>query len=94
MILTDGVFSMDGDFAPLPTIVDLASKYNALVFVDESHATGFISGTGRGTPEYFGVQDKIEIINSTLGKAIGGASGGYSTGHKELIDVVRQKSRP
>ena len=94
MIVTDGVFSMDGDFAPLPEIVDLASKYNALVFVDESHATGFIGATGRGTPEYFGVQDKIDIINSTLGKAMGGASGGYSTGHKELIDVLRQKSRP
>lgn len=94
MIVTDGVFSMDGDFAPLPTIVELAAKYNALVFVDESHATGFIGRTGRGTPEYFGVQDKIDIINSTLGKAMGGASGGYSTGHKELIDVLRQKSRP
>ena len=94
MIVTDGVFSMDGDFAPLPKIVELASKYNALVFVDESHATGFIGPTGRGTPEYFGVQDKIDIINSTLGKAMGGASGGYTTGHKELIDVLRQKSRP
>ncbi|OMJ70386.1 hypothetical protein SteCoe_31658 [Stentor coeruleus] len=94
MIVTDGVFSMDGDFAPLPKIVELASRYNALVFVDESHATGFIGQTGRGVPEYFGVQDKIDIINSTLGKAMGGASGGYTTGHKELIDVLRQKSRP
>ena len=94
MIVTDGVFSMDGDFAPLPAIVELASKYNALVFVDDSHATGFIGKTGRGTPEYFQVEDKIDIINSTLGKAMGGASGGYTTGHKELIDVLRQKSRP
>lgn len=94
MIVTDGVFSMDGDFAPLPEIVNLAEKYNALLFVDESHATGFIGPTGRGTPEYFGVEDKVDIINSTLGKAMGGASGGYSTGHKELIEVLRQKSRP
>lgn len=94
MIVTDGVFSMDGDFAPLTKIVELAEKYDALVFVDESHATGFIGPTGRGTPEYFGVKDKIDIINSTLGKAMGGASGGYSTGHQELIDLLRQKSRP
>lgn len=94
LIVTDGVFSMDGDFANLPRIVELAEKYDALVFVDESHATGFIGRTGRGTPEYYGVADKIDIINSTLGKALGGASGGYTTGKKEIIDVLRQKSRP
>lgn len=94
LIVTDGVFSMDGDFAPLPQIVELGEKYNALIFVDESHATGFIGKTGRGVPEYFGVQDKIDIINSTLGKALGGATGGYTTGRKEIIDLLRQKSRP
>ncbi|CAG9329518.1 unnamed protein product [Blepharisma stoltei] len=94
LIVTDGVFSMDGDFANLPRIVELAEQYNALVFVDESHATGFIGRTGRGTPEYFGVADRIDVINSTLGKALGGASGGYTTGKKEIIDILRQKSRP
>jgi glycine C-acetyltransferase len=94
LIITDGVFSMDGDFAPLPEICALAEKYNAVIFVDESHATGFIGRTGRGTPEYFGVQDKIDLINSTLGKAMGGASGGYTTGRKEAIELLRQKSRP
>lgn len=93
-IVTDGVFSMDGDFAPLPQICELAEKYNALLMVDESHATGFIGRTGRGTPEYFGVQDRVDVVNSTMGKALGGASGGYTTGRQEIIDVLRQKSRP
>lgn len=94
MVITDGVFSMDGDFAPLPEICDLAERYNAVVFLDESHSTGFIGKTGRGTPEYFGVESKIDIINSTLGKALGGASGGYTTGRREVIELLRQKSRP
>eukprot|EP00826_Nyctotherus_ovalis_P067084 TRINITY_DN999_c0_g1_i4.p1 TRINITY_DN999_c0_g1~~TRINITY_DN999_c0_g1_i4.p1 ORF type:complete len:363 (+),score=98.79 TRINITY_DN999_c0_g1_i4:308-1396(+) len=94
LIVTDGVFSMDGDIAPLSKIVDLANKYEAMIFVDESHATGFIGKTGRGTPEYFGVEKEIDIINSTLGKALGGATGGYSTGHQEMIDILRQRSRP
>lgn len=93
-IVTDGVFSMDGDIAPLDKIVAIAEKYNANIFVDESHSSGFIGKTGRGTPELFQVDDKIDVINSTLGKALGGGSGGYSTGRKELIDVLRQRSRP
>ena len=93
-IVTDGVFSMDGDIAPLDKIVNLAQKYNANVFVDESHSSGFIGKTGRGTPELFGVTEYIDVINSTLGKALGGGSGGYSTGNKELIELLRQKSRP
>lgn len=94
LIVTDGVFSMDGDIAPLPKIVDLANKHNAMIFVDESHATGFIGENGRGTPEYFGVEKEIDVINSTLGKALGGATGGYTTGHQEIIDILRQRSRP
>lgn len=94
MIVTDGVFSMDGDIAPLDKIVHLAQKYDANLFVDESHASGFLGKTGRGTPELFGVSKHIDIINSTLGKALGGGSGGYSTGRKEIIDLLRQKSRP
>eukprot|EP00656_Telonema_subtile_P040827 TRINITY_DN4590_c0_g3_i1.p1 TRINITY_DN4590_c0_g3~~TRINITY_DN4590_c0_g3_i1.p1 ORF type:complete len:422 (-),score=135.12 TRINITY_DN4590_c0_g3_i1:154-1419(-) len=94
MIVTDGVFSMDGDVAPLDKIVTLAEKYNALVFIDECHATGFFGKTGRGTDEYFGVTGKIDIINSTLGKALGGATGGYTTGRQEVIDLLRQKARP
>jgi len=93
-IVTDGVFSMDGDIAPLGTICDLADKYNAVVMIDECHATGFMGKTGRGTPEYHNVMSRIDIINSTLGKALGGASGGYTTGRKEIIDLLRQKSRP
>lgn len=89
LIVTDGVFSMDGDFAPLPQIVELAERYNALVMVDESHATGFIGRTGRGTPEYFGVADQIDIINSTMGKALGGATGGYTTGRREIVELLR-----
>lgn len=94
LIVTDGVFSMDGDITPLPKIVELATKYDAMIFVDESHATGFIGKTGKGTPEYFGVEKEIDIINSTLGKALGGATGGYTTGHQEIIDILRQRSRP
>jgi glycine C-acetyltransferase len=94
LIVTDGVFSMDGDFAPLPTICELADKYSALLFVDDSHATGFIGATGRGTPEYFGVQERVDILNSTLGKALGGGNGGYTTGRKEIVSMLRQRSRP
>ena len=89
MVVTDGVFSMDGDFAPLPQIVELCTKYNALLFVDESHATGVIGKHGRGSPEYFGVEKHIDIINSTLGKALGGATGGYTTGKKEVVELLR-----
>ncbi len=94
IISTDGVFSMDGDMAKLPEIVELAEKYDALVMVDDSHAAGFIGPNGRGTPEYFGVQDKIDILTGTLGKAFGGAMGGYTTGRKEIIEMLRQRSRP
>lgn len=94
LIATDGVFSMDGNIAPLARIVELAKKYNALVFVDECHATGFFGATGRGTEEYDNVMGEVDIINSTLGKALGGASGGYTTGPAELISFLRQKSRP
>jgi glycine C-acetyltransferase len=94
LIVTDGVFSMDGNVAPLDKIVELAKKYNALTFIDECHATGFFGKTGRGTEEFFNVMGRVDIINSTLGKALGGAAGGYTTGPKELIDLLRQKSRP
>jgi glycine C-acetyltransferase len=94
MIATDGVFSMHGDLAPLPDICYLAEKYQAMVMIDECHATGFIGDSGRGTPEYFDVSDRIDIITSTLGKAVGGASGGFTTGRKELISLLRQRSRP
>ncbi|UJR10062.1 hypothetical protein I4U23_014284 [Adineta vaga] len=94
LIATDGVFSMDGSIAPLPDIKRLAEKYNALIFVDECHATGFFGRTGRGTEEYFNMIGSIDIINSTLGKALGGAAGGYTTGSKALIDLLRQRSRP
>ena len=94
VIATDGVFSMDGQIAKLDEIVFLAEKYNAMVMIDDSHATGFIGATGRGSAEHFGVMDKIDIFTSTLGKAIGGASGGFTTGKKEIIDLLRQKSRP
>ncbi|CAF4205959.1 unnamed protein product, partial [Rotaria magnacalcarata] len=94
LIATDGVFSMDGTIAPLPDIKCLADKYHALVFVDECHATGFFGRTGRGTEEYFNMIGTIDIINSTLGKALGGAAGGYTTGSKALIDLLRQRSRP
>lgn len=94
MIMTDGAFSMHGDLALLPEICSLAEKYDALVAVDDSHATGFFGPTGRGTPEHFGVQDKVDVITSTLGKAMGGATGGFTTGRAEIIAMLRQRSRP
>ncbi|KAJ1530407.1 hypothetical protein ONE63_005315 [Megalurothrips usitatus] len=94
LIVTDGVFSMDGTVAPLPQIVELAERYGALTLIDECHATGFFGGTGRGTEEYHDISGKIDIINSTLGKALGGAAGGYTTGKTELIQLLRQRSRP
>jgi glycine C-acetyltransferase len=94
LVATDGVFSMDGYLAKLKDIVALAERYRAMVMVDESHATGFIGPTGRGTPEELGVLDKIDVITSTLGKALGGASGGFTTGRREIVDLLRQRSRP
>ena len=94
IIVTDGVFSMDGYVAQLDKIVALADQYNALVMIDECHAAGFIGKTGRGTPEYCGVHGKIDIVTGTLGKALGGAMGGYTTGKKEVIEMLRQRSRP
>jgi len=94
LIATDGVFSMDGSYANLNTICDLADKYNALVMVDDSHAVGFIGERGRGTPELAGVTDRVDIVTGTLGKALGGASGGYTSGRKEVIEMLRQRSRP
>lgn len=94
IIVTDGVFSMDGYVAPLDKICDLAEKYNALVMVDESHATGFIGKTGRGTVELKNVMHRVDIITGTLGKALGGAMGGFTTGKKEIIEMLRQRSRP
>lgn len=94
MIITDGAFSMDGDLAKLDKIVELAEKYNAMVFVDDSHATGYIGKTGRGTHEYYNVMGKIDIITTTLGKALGGASGGCVSGRRELVELCRQKARP
>ncbi|MCX7744750.1 MAG: glycine C-acetyltransferase [Flavobacteriales bacterium] len=94
IIVTDGVFSMDGFVAPLDKICDLAEKYNALVMVDESHATGFIGKTGRGTVELKNVMHRVDIITGTLGKALGGAMGGFTTGKKEIIEMLRQRSRP
>jgi glycine C-acetyltransferase len=94
MIATDGVFSMDGDIAELGAICDLAEKYGALVMVDDSHATGFVGKTGRGTAEHRGCMDRIDIYTSTLGKALGGASGGFTSGKREIIDLLRNRSRP
>ena len=94
LIATDGVFSMDGTIANLKEICDLADKYDALVMVDDSHAVGFMGETGAGTPEYCGVKDRVDIITGTLGKALGGASGGYTSGRKEIISWLRQRSRP
>ncbi len=94
LIATDGVFSMDGDIAKLDQICDLAEQYNALVMVDDSHATGILGATGRGSIEHCGVMGRVDIITSTLGKALGGASGGFTTGHKVIIDLLRQRSRP
>ena len=94
LIATDGVFSMDGTIANLSAICDLAEKYNALVMVDDSHATGFLGKTGRGSIEYCDVMGRVDIITSTLGKALGGASGGFTSGRKEIIEILRQRSRP
>jgi len=94
LIATDGVFSMDGTIANLPAICDLAERYDAAVMVDDSHATGFFGPTGRGTPEYHGVADRVDVVTSTLGKALGGASGGFTTGRKEIVELLRQRSRP
>jgi glycine C-acetyltransferase len=94
LIATDGVFSMDGDVAPLARICDLAERYDALVMVDDSHATGFFGPTGRGTPEHCGVAGRVDIVTSTLGKALGGASGGFTAGRAEVVSLLRQRSRP
>ena len=94
LIATDGVFSMDGYFAKLDKICDLAEKYKAMVMVDDSHAVGFIGEHGRGTPELCGVEGRVDIITGTLGKALGGASGGYTSGRKEIVELLRQRSRP
>ena len=94
LIATDGVFSMDGYVAPLDEIVELAERYDALVMVDDSHAVGFVGPTGAGTPELFGVQDRVDIVTGTLGKALGGASGGYTAAHAEIVEMLRQRSRP
>ena len=94
LIATDGCFSMDGTIANLKGIVDLAEKYDALTMIDDAHATGFLGKTGRGTPEYCGVMGQIDIITGTLGKALGGASGGFTSGRKEIVDLLRQRSRP
>jgi len=94
MIATDGVFSMDGYVAPLDAIVELAERYDALVMVDDSHAVGFVGPTGAGTPELFGVQDRVDIVTGTLGKALGGASGGYTAARAEIVEMLRQRSRP
>jgi glycine C-acetyltransferase len=94
LIATDGVFSMDGDLAKLDRIVELAERYDAAVMVDDSHATGVVGHRGRGTPEQFGVADRIEIITSTLGKTLGGAAGGFTTGRAEIVELLRQRSRP
>ena len=94
VIVTDGVFSMDGSYAPLQGICDLAERHDALVFVDDSHAVGFVGDGGRGTPEKFGVADRVDILTGTLGKALGGASGGYVAAHAEIVELLRQRSRP
>jgi glycine C-acetyltransferase len=94
LIVTDGVFSMDGYFAPLAEICDLAERYDAMVMVDDSHAVGFIGRTGAGTPELAGVQDRVDVVSGTLGKALGGASGGYISGRREIVELLRQRSRP
>ncbi|WP_017587285.1 glycine C-acetyltransferase [Nocardiopsis ganjiahuensis] len=94
LIVTDGVFSMDGYLAPLDEICDLAERHDALVMVDDSHAVGFVGPNGRGTPELFGVQDRVDILTGTLGKALGGASGGYVSAHAEIVEILRQRSRP
>jgi glycine C-acetyltransferase len=94
LIVTDGVFSMDGYLAPLADICDLADRHGAMVMVDDSHAVGFVGATGAGTPELAGVQDRIDVISGTLGKALGGASGGYIAARAEIVELLRQRSRP
>jgi glycine C-acetyltransferase len=94
MIATDGVFSMDGDIAPLERICDLADRYEALVMVDDSHATGVLGATGRGSLEHCGVMERVDVVTSTLGKALGGAAGGFTAGRREIVDLLRQRSRP
>jgi glycine C-acetyltransferase len=94
LVATDGVLSMDCCFAPLREICDLADEFSALVLVDDSHAVGFVGRNGRGTPELFGVMDRVDVITGTLGKALGGASGGYVSSHREVVDLLRQRSRP
>ncbi len=94
IVVTDGVFSMDGYLAPLPDICSLAERYNALVMVDDSHAVGFVGAGGRGTPEHHGVMGRVDVITGTLGKALGGASGGYVSGRREMVAMLRQRSRP
>src|SRR5581483_9257262 len=94
LIATDGVFSMDGYVAPLADICELADRYDAMVMVDDSHAVGFVGARGRGTPELHGVTDRVDIVTGTLGKALGGASGGYTSGRQEIVDLLRQRSRP
>jgi glycine C-acetyltransferase len=94
LVVTDGVFSMDGDLAPLARICDLADRHGALVMVDDSHASGFVGRTGRGTPEHFGVAGRVDLVTSTLGKALGGAAGGFVAGRREIVDLCRQRARP
>ncbi len=94
LIATDGVFSMDGTYAPLDGICQLAERHQAMVMVDDSHATGFVGGRGRGTPELFGVQERVDIVTSTMGKALGGAAGGFTSGRREIVELLRQRSRP
>ena len=94
MVATDGVFSMDGFVAPLPQICDLAERYGAMVMVDDSHAVGFVGKTGAGTPERWGVRDRVDVLTGTRGKALGGASGGYTCSHREVVEILRQNSRP
>lgn len=94
VVVTDGVFSMDGYLAPLPEICNLAEEYGAMVLVDDSHAVGFVGPNGAGTPDHFGVRERVDIVTGTLGKALGGASGGYVSSHQEIVDLLRQRARP
>src|SRR5207302_11262239 len=94
LVVTDGVFSMDGYLAPLADICTLAEAHEAMVMVDDSHAVGFVGPTGAGTPEAAGVQDRVDLVSGTLGKALGGASGGYISGRREIVELLRQRSRP
>jgi glycine C-acetyltransferase len=94
VVATDGVFSMDGHLAPLDRICDLAERFGALVLVDDSHASGFVGTTGRGTPEHFGVQGRVDVLTSTLGKALGGAAGGFVASRREVVELLRQRARP